>query len=180
MGKGIDHGHIIFARPKLVPGNNGTVNRTTKEVPTIRVASMECDIRRSNLQSHDLISSWLLGSFHYNLCQEWNCTRNCKKNQRLLDKGYQRELPTDVWMMVFFPQSEGATHTWNLFQWPCGINGFPPDQPWLLFQCNLQHTAAYRAETNLNIAQCPTTHWRGIQEELQPGCALRPWLSRRS
>ena len=53
MGRGNHNGHTLFTRPELVPRNNETGNRSTKEVPAIRVASVEYGIKGTNPQSHD-------------------------------------------------------------------------------------------------------------------------------
>ena len=62
MGKRNDHGHILLARPDLVLRRNETGKRTTKEVPAIRVAFVECNIRGSNPQSHGGYQADCLGA----------------------------------------------------------------------------------------------------------------------
>ena len=46
--RGTDHGHTLLARPVVVPKSNETGNRITKEVPALRIATVECNIRGSN------------------------------------------------------------------------------------------------------------------------------------
>ena len=53
MEKGTEHGHTLLARPQLVPRYNGAGDRTTKEVATLREASVDYDTRRSNSQRHE-------------------------------------------------------------------------------------------------------------------------------
>ena len=53
MGREADCGHTLLARQELVPRNNEAGNRTIKEVPALKVASVECDVRRDNPQSHE-------------------------------------------------------------------------------------------------------------------------------
>ena len=53
MGRSTDHGHTLLSRPQLVSSNNEAGNQMTKEVPALRAASVECDIRGSNPQNHE-------------------------------------------------------------------------------------------------------------------------------
>ena len=50
-GRGTNHSHAHLARPELVAGNESG-KRTIKEVPALRVASVECRHRGSNLQGY--------------------------------------------------------------------------------------------------------------------------------
>ena len=42
VGRGTNHGHILFAGPELVSRNNETGNRITEEISALRVAFVQC------------------------------------------------------------------------------------------------------------------------------------------
>ena len=119
---------IFLPKPDLVQWRNVICNSATDVLPFLRVPAVECIDQGSNTKGLERYKPW-------RLTLKW-CW--------LLDKGYQGELPMDVWMFVFYQPSKRATLAWALCKWPGFVPKFPWGQPYLWpqdtehsCQCNL-------------------------------------------